>query len=288
MLRQTLLQLLLACIFPLLDASSPPSNYTVPRPAGLICRIDYMDTPLNDIGVYLAAMVAIVEWSGSSEWDSALPKLPVVGLLGFKIATSYASNPGSQTPLKLSHVVLCLQQGIAHVSKHGQYKEFTVWIVIDSLNIGYVTMKQDTRLLLTSPSLDQLGAISGRLPDPNTPELELLWHYPGGFQFIWFDILSTILDAIVYVASEQQVMQHDQIYGHGITPLLELSVEKKVPLWTQRFVQKGLYLLACAYYGSKRWEPVDFKLTWRLQVFAEGYLWRRLGPGAQGTAALQQ
>ncbi|KAL8799890.1 MAG: hypothetical protein Q9182_005547 [Xanthomendoza sp. 2 TL-2023] len=308
MLRQKWMQLLLAYLFPLLSASSSPSNYSAPRPAGFACRVDYTDTPIDNFGAYMAAMAALVEWSGLFEWDTALPKSKAAVLQHFSLSASFASTQSSHTPLKLSHVAFCLQEGIAHMSAHGRYQEFVVRVYIDRYNVGTVTMRavdtapshaehdaNPSRISnITSSALDQvlndtsMGANSGRLPDPTTPALELLWHFPGGSQYIWSDVLDTILDAMVYVASEPQVMRHDQIYGHGITPLLQLSVEKRVPLWTQTSVQKGLYLLAAAYYRSKRWQPMDFKLTWRLKVFADGYLWQKLGPGALGTASSQQ
>ncbi|KAL8695014.1 MAG: hypothetical protein Q9224_003465 [Gallowayella concinna] len=258
-------------------------------------------------------MGAVAAWSETNDWDSALSKCRPVGRLDLGIAALYKStvHSSSQTPLRLGHVVIGLQAGIRHMSAHGRFQEFTVWLYVNGMDIGAVGLnavpgvfsiaEPDTDVLWLPnnipPVPNQLknntnvGADSGRLPDPIFPALELVWHYERSRQFVHSEVLTTILNAVVHVAQEPQVMHHDQIYGHGIMSLLELSIERRQPLWTKTSAQKGLILLATAYISNQRWLAMDFKLTWRTQIIADGYLWEKLRmhrSGTLGTTTLEQ
>ncbi|KAL8768993.1 MAG: hypothetical protein Q9209_004910 [Squamulea sp. 1 TL-2023] len=177
----------------------------------------------------------------------------------------------------------------------GHGHEFTVGLFLNGLSIGIVTIRKDAVAHVAGQSRDvprlsdsnfptlgrpsnntMLDASSGRLPDPTQPKLALIFHYQGGPRFLPLEILAAILDTMVNTASENNVMQHQQIYGYGRLKLYELSIESRLPLWTKWSVEKGLRLLAWLYYKQQRWEAMDFSITWQGKEFAMGYVWERI------------
>ncbi|KAL8790673.1 MAG: hypothetical protein Q9213_000521 [Squamulea squamosa] len=312
MLRQMWLYLLLPQLFPLFAALSTLSNYSAPaRPAGFSTQISYTTTLINRFSAYMAAIKAVAKWSDFA-WDSLIEDTKIVRseVFGLRISCWAILPPGSRAPLKLSHVLLGLNDGILHMAEHLERHEFAVGLYLNGQPIGFVTVRKDGAAAVAGQRSDvpqlsdsnfwtfgqlrnntMFNARSGRVPDPTQPKLALIYQYQGGSQFLATEVLTTILDAMVNMASENSVMQHQQIYGYSHSKLYELSIESRQPLWTKWSVEKGLLLLAWLYNKQRRWEAMDFSLTWQGKEFAAGYLWERIElrrSGAIGVATSEK
>lgn len=145
--------------------------------------------------------------------------------------------------------------------------------------------------LIEAPGDGGLGADSGRAVDPKQPKLGLIWEYEAQAPKVQsLEILTAILDAMINVASETDVMQHQQIYGHSATKLYEISIESLQPLWTKWLLVKGLRLLAHVFFKDRRWQAMDFSMTWSGHEVARGYLWEKVeqrNSGDTGIATLK-
>ena len=297
--RTSLLSLLLASFPTLLIALLVPLNYSAPTPPdGFYTRIGFSDIPIHSQGVYVSAIKAVSEWSDAA-WDSLVHGEGSVSFPTLEISLSYDSMPftGPRTYLKWSHVFLGISKSVSEMTLLHSYREASVGLYTEKGWVGVVRFEPMARALSTvggdnstsqrSNSSFQslieaqgdggLGADSGRTFDPKQPKLGLIWNYEEQAQKVQsLEILTAILDAMINVASEPDVMQHQQIYGHSATKLFEISIESVQPLWTRWFLVKGLRLLAHVFFKDRRWQAMDFSMTWSGQEVARGYLWETI------------
>ena len=311
MYRQTSLSLLLvAYLSPLLTALSIPLNYSAPTPPeGFYTRIGYSDKPIDSLGVYVSAIKAISEWSGAA-WDSLVPGEGSVSFPTLGVSLDYDSMPfaGPITYLKWSHVFLGIADSVNDMTLLHRYRELCVGLYTEKGWVGVVRFEATVpasntiggdnstsqpsnssfRPLIGAPGKDGSGAGSGRTVDPKQPKLELIWVYDSQAKKVQsLEILTAIIDAMIYAASEPDVMQHQQIYGHSPTKFYEISIESVQPLWTKWFLVKALRLLAHVFFQERRWQAMDFSMTWSGKEVAKGYLWETLKghkPGATDVA----
>ena len=288
--------LLLACLSPLLTGLLIPLNYSAPRPPeGFYTRVGFSDVPLDSLGIYVSAIKAVSEWS-SAPWDSLVYGEGSVSFPTLGVELGYDSMPfaGPTTYLKWSHVFLGIAVSVSQVTLLQRYRELTVALYTEKGWVGVVRFEptvpalstiggknstsqpsnSSIQLLIEAQGNDVLGADSGRIVDPKQPKLGIIWKYDAQAERVEsLEILTAIIDAMIYAASEPDVMQHGQIYGRSATKLYEISIECVLPLWTKWFLVKALRLLAHIYFKERRWQAMDFSMTWSGQEVAKGYLW---------------
>ena len=257
----------------------------------------------------MSAIKAVSEWSGAA-WDSLVHGDGSVSYPTLGVSLSYDSMPfpGPRTYLKWSHVFLGIAESVSKMTLLHNYLELAVGLYTEKGWVGVVrfepsmppfnTIGSDNSTSQPSNSSFQplieargngiLGANSGRAVDPKQPKLELIWEFDVQAEKVQsLEILTAIIDAMIYAASETDVMQHQQIYGHSATKLYEISIESVQPLWTKWFLVKALRLLAHVFFKERRWQAMDFSMTWSGKEVAKGYLWetiKKRGSGATDIA----
>ena len=215
------------------------------------------------------------------------------------VSLSYDSMPfaGPRTYLKWSHVFLGIADSVSQMTILHNYREVAVGLYTEKGWVGVVrfeptvpppgTLEADDstsqpsngsfQALIETQGNGSLGADSGREVDPKQPKIGLVWQYEAQATKVQsLEILTAILDVMINAASETDVMQHQQIYGHSATKLYEISIESVQPLWTKWFLVKALRLLAHVFFKERRWQAMDFSMTWAGHEVARGYLWETL------------
>ena len=298
---------LLAYLPPLLTALLIPLNYNAPTPPeGFYTRIGFSDIPIDSLGVYVSAIKAVSEWSVAA-WDSLVYDDGNVSFPTLGVSLSYDSMPfaGPRTYLKWSHVFLGISGSVSEMTIRHTYCEVAVGLYTEKGWVGVVrfepTVPPPRGTLEAGNSTSQpsnssfqplieeaqgnggLGANSGREVDPKQPKIGVIWEYEAQATKVQsLEILTAILDVMINAASEPDVLQHQQIYGHSATKLYEISIESAQPLWTKWFLVKALRLLAHVYLKQRRWQAMDFSMTWAGHEVARGYLWETLKQGNPG------
>ena len=303
--RTSLSSLLLAYISPLPSALLIPLNYSAPTPPeGFHTRIGFSDISINSLGVYVSAIKAVSEWSGAA-WDSLVHGDGSVSYPTLGVSLSYDSMPfpGPRTYLKWSHVFLGIADSVSEMTLLDKYFELTVGLYTEKGWVGVVRFEHSMPTFNAiggdnstsqpsnssfQPSIEfhgngSLGADSGRAFDPSLPKLELFWEFdPQAEKVQSLEILTAIVDAMIYAASETDVMRHQQIYGRSATKLYEISIECVQPLWTKWFLVKALRLLAHVFFKERRWQGMDFSMNWSGKEVAKGYLWETIKKRVSG------
>ena len=297
------------CFSPLLTALLTPLNYSAPaRPEGFYTRLGFSDIAINSQGVYVSAIKAVSEWSESA-WDSlafgeGIASFPTLGVsLGYD-SISFA---GPRTYLKWSHVFLGIADSVTEMTLRHSYRELSVglhtelgWVGVvrfEPMELALNTIGDANSTLQPSnssfePLIEVHGnggprAVSGRAVDPKQPKLALTWEYNAQAQVVQSsEIHTAIIDAMINAAAETDVIRRYQIYGHSATKLYEISIESVQPLWTKWFLIKALRLLAHVFFKERRWQAMDFSMTWSGQEVAKGYLWERVGERGSGSTEM--
>ncbi|KAL8793912.1 MAG: hypothetical protein Q9195_003531 [Heterodermia aff. obscurata] len=293
-LRNPLSLIVTVFLSPLLTALLIPWNYSAPSPPeGFYTRIGYSATSLDSLGVYASAIEAVFEWSGAA-WDSLALGEGTVHIPTLGVSLDYDSMPfaGSRTYLKWSHVFLGIAASVTEMTLHDLFRELSAGLYTERGWVGVVRFEPTVPAPNTigdanstskpsnssfEPLFQVQGKDSGRAVDPKQPKLGLTWKFDTQAQEVQsLEILTTIIDAMIYAASETDVMRHQQIYGHSATKLYEISIESVQPLWTKWFLVKALRLLAHVFIKERRWQAMDFSMTWSGHEVARGYLWETI------------
>ena len=188
--------------------------------------------------MYVAAIEAMSKWShfgwNSPVIDSQLVELP--GEPGVSVIYS-GSTPESQSPPKLSHILLGLYQGILEIiGQDSSYELFiTLWFQghpegLVSLEMQSASSQNPGGGSVTDGTLQGtkinniLNADSGQINDPTHPYWVINWKFDGALVDP-VQTLAAVTDALITAASHESREICPLIYGVSLDGGIVISIE---------------------------------------------------------------
>ncbi|KAL8700362.1 MAG: hypothetical protein Q9201_005487 [Fulgogasparrea decipioides] len=274
-------------------ALSPPLNYTAPEPPeGFTTHIGLGQKLLNPIAVYLCAIQAVDQWAGPP-WDSNIAHNDglVNKLLHVGLSYSIEVPRGSAPPLKLSYLLLGLYESVIVMTDETMYREMSVQLEFrgsSTASLGWhhfsgsrpnvgsrIPPNTTAQNRPTSGNVSASNADSGRVSDPNYPDLVLEWKF-NERRLDASEVYTAILDLVVDTAALRITEQHPYVDGVSSRRNTALHIQTMVRIQsaqqTNQLVRQAMVLLAIdVFAGHRKFVETDFDILWKGRKTATGW-----------------
>ena len=289
------------------------SNVSIPdAPIGFKADIVLSSILLNPLSAWLNAIDGVAEWSldlGSGSiapWDTSVSNDLFVSVFEQRagqraFATVVLRREHAPTsrlpPVKLSYVFLGLYQGIIAMTARNEFRELTVGLELDGVNLGYYQLANRRRSHLplnesASPSFEDgkyitnLNGQTGRIIDPRDPRFAIDYSFVGGRPFAASDIFTAILDAMIETATQDLRSEQTHIRGRSSTAICYLYINQVptlgpgMPSLNGEITLRVLRLIAYYSFGLQRiYRELEFSLKYNKNEFAAGWFLKQTSAG---------